>query len=153
MPGELKMNADPRTRSLSDTAAERGPNRPLFTKGGPPNYVQKGVAAAAEPFKGITTNGSVIPGLFGIKKTGVATDSIREAAEDFIGSLSPEQRDKTVFPIDTDQWRKWSNIHVTLMRHGTPLFEMSDLQRDRAFALLRESLSRRGFEEALDIMH
>jgi hypothetical protein len=39
------------------------------------------------------------------------------------------------------------------MRHGTPLFEMSDLQRDHAFALLRESLSGRGFEEALDIMH
>jgi hypothetical protein len=30
---------------------------------------------------------------------------------------------------------------------------MSDLQRDHAFALLRESLSQRGFEEALDIMH
>jgi hypothetical protein len=39
------------------------------------------------------------------------------------------------------------------MRHGTPLFEMSDAQRDCAFALLRESLSQRGFEEALDIMH
>jgi hypothetical protein len=147
------MSTDPRTRQLSETAAQRGPKRPLFTKGGPPNYVEKSLAAAAEPFKGITSAGNVIPGLFGIQKTGVSTRSIRQAAEDFLGSLSAEQRRKTVFPIDTDQWRKWSNIHPTLMRHGTPLFEMSDLQRDHAFALLRESLSGRGFEEAIDIMH
>ena len=147
------MSTDPRTRQLSETAAQRGPNRPLFTKGGPPNYVEKSLTAAAEPFKGITSDGKVIAGLFGIQKTGVSTALIRHAVEDFLGSLSAEQRRKTVFPIDTDQWRKWSNIHPTLMRHGTPLFEMSDLQRDHAFALLRESLSGRGFEEAIDIMH
>jgi hypothetical protein len=147
------MSTDRRTRGLSETAAQRGPNRPLFTKGGPPNYVEKSLAAAAEPFKGITTDGNIITGLFGIQKADVSTQSIREAAEDFLGSLSAEQRGKTLFPIDRDQWRKWSNIHPTLMRYGTPLFEMSDLQRDHAFAFLRESLSQRGFEEALDIMH
>jgi hypothetical protein len=147
------MSTDPRTRRLSETAAERGPNRPLFTRGGPPNYVEKSLTAAAEPFKGITSDGNVIPGLFGIQKTGVSTQTIRQAAEDFLGSLSAGQRAKTLFPVDTDQWRKWSNIHPTLMRHGTPLFEMNDAQRDCAFALLRESLSRQGFEEALDIMH
>jgi hypothetical protein len=146
-------DSDPRTRSLSETAAARGPHRPLFTKGGPPNYVEKSLAAAAEPFKGITTNGKVISGLFSIRKTGVSTRSIREAAEAFVGALTAEQRSKTLFPIDTDQWRQWSNIHPTLMRHGTALFEMTDHQRDRAFALLSESLSTEGFEEALDIMH
>lgn len=147
------MDTDSRTRSLSETAAARGPSRPLFTKGGPPNYVEKSLAAAAEPFKGITTDGKVVPGLFGIHKTGVSTELIREAAEAFLGSLTPEQRSKTLFPVDTDQWRKWSNIHPTLLRHGTPLFEMSDGQRNRAFTLMRESLSQQGFEEALDIMH
>lgn len=147
------MIADPRARSLSETCAQRGRNRPLHTRGGSPNYLEKSLAAAAEPFKGITTDGSVIPGLFIIQKTGVSTRSIREAAEAFLGSLAAEQRAKTLFPVDTDQWRKWSNIHPTLMRHGTPLFEMSDAQRDCAFALLRESLSNEGFEEALNIMH
>jgi hypothetical protein len=147
------MSTDPRTRSLSETCVQRGPNRPLFTKGGPPNYVEKSLAAAAEPFKGITSDGNAIPGLYGIQKTGVSTQSIREAAEAFLGSLNSEQRSKTLFPVDTDRWRKWSNIHPTLMRHGTPLFQMTDAQRDCAFALLRESLSQHGFEEALDIMH
>jgi hypothetical protein len=147
------MASDPRTRSICETCAQRGPNRPLHTRGGSPNYLEKSLAAAAEPFKGITTDGHVIPGLFRLQKTGVSTQSIREAAEAFLGSLTAEQRAKTLFPVDTDQWRKWSNIHPTLMRHGTPLFEMSDAQRDCAFALLRESLSYEGFEEALNVMH
>jgi hypothetical protein len=147
------MSIDPRTRSLSETCDARGPNRPLHTKGGGENYLEKSLAAAAEPFKGITNDGNVVPGLFGIQKTGVSTQSIREAAAAFLGSLTAEQRGKTLFPINTDQWRKWSNIHPTLMRHGTPLFEMSDVQRDHAFALMRESLSKEGFEEALNIMH
>jgi len=144
---------DPRTRSISETAAARGPNRPLFTRGGPPNYVENSLAAAAEPFKGITTDGIVIPGLFPIQKTGVSTHSIREAAEAFLDALNQEQRAKSLFPVDTIEWRKWSNIHPTLMRHGTALFEMSDAQRDRAFDLMRESLSIQGFETALDVMH
>jgi uncharacterized protein DUF3500 len=147
------MPSDPRTRALSETCSRRGPNRLLFTKGGPPNYVEKSLAAAATPFKGITNDGSVVADLFSLQKTGISTQSIRRAAEAFLASLSPEQRDRTLFPVDSDQWRKWSNIHPTLLRHGTPLFEMSDEQRDCAFALLRESLSQRGFKEALDIMH
>jgi hypothetical protein len=147
------MSRDPRTTALSETCAARGPNRPLHTKGGSPNYLEKSLAAAAEPFKGITSDGNLVPDLYGIRKTGVSTQSIREAAEAFLGSLTAEQRAKTLFPVDTAEWRKWSNIHPTLMRHGTPLFQMTDAQRDCAFALLRESLSQRGFEETLDIMH
>ena len=138
---------------LNQTAGVfRDPTRPLHTKGGSPSYLENSLAAAAEPFTGITTDGKVVPGLFSIEKTGVSTRPIKEAAEAFLASLKAEQRAKTVFPVDTPEWRKWSNIHPTLMRHGMPLFEMSDTQRDRAFALLRESLSAEGFQTARDVM-
>jgi len=130
----------------------RDPTRPLHTKGGASGYLENSLAAAAEPFKGITTDGKVMPGLFSIQQTGVSTRPIKEAAEAFLASLKPVQRAKTVFPVETPEWRKWSNIHPTLMRHGMPLFEMSDAQRDRAFALLRESLSAEGFQTARDVM-
>lgn len=130
----------------------RDPTRPLHTKGGSPGYLENSLAAAAEPFKGITTDGKIVPGLFSIERTGVSTRPINKAAEAFLESLNPEQRAKTVFPVDAPEWRKWSNIHPTLMRHGMPLFEMSDAQRDRAFALLRESLSAEGFQTARDVM-
>src|SRR5262245_58992260 len=134
------------------TASSAPPRRALRMGGGPAGYVENALKAVAEPFKGITANGTVVPGLFSIEETSVPTDSIRAAAEEFLASLNPEQRASTLFPVDTVEWRKWSNIHRTLMRHGIPLFEMTGRQRDRAFALLRESLSAQGFATARDIM-
>jgi hypothetical protein len=128
------------------------PKRPLRLGGGPAGYVENALKAAAEPFKGVTHDGIVMPGLFSIRKTGVPTDPIRQAAAEFLASLTPEQRAKTLFPVDTVEWRKWSNIHRTLMRHGTPFFEMTDGQRDRAFALLKETLSVQGFETARGVI-
>ncbi|HSF59586.1 MAG TPA: DUF3500 domain-containing protein [Candidatus Binatia bacterium] len=144
---------DAQSVNLSPAAAATPPpKRALRLGGGPAGYVDNALKAVAEPFKGITADGTVIPGLFPIQKTGVPTDSIRAAAEEFLAALNPEQRLETLFAVDTVEWRKWSNIHRTLMRHGMPLFEMTDIQRDRAFALLRESLSIQGFETARDVM-
>ena len=49
------------------------------------DYERKGLA---EPFKGITSNGTVESGLFGIHATGVSTVSVRNAAERFLASLT-----------------------------------------------------------------
>jgi Protein of unknown function (DUF3500) len=126
--------------------------RALRMGGGPAGYVENALKAVAEPFKGVTADGRVAPGLFPLQKTGVPTDSIREAAEEFLASLNPEQRAKTLFPVDAVEWRKWSNIHRTLMRHGTPFFEMTAIQCDRALAVLKQTLSAQGFETARDVM-
>ena len=134
------------------TASSARPKRALRIGGGPAGYVENALKAVAEPFTGITATGTVVPGLFPIQKTSVPTDSIRTAAEEFLASLNSEQRANTFFPVDTVEWRKWSNIHRTLMRHGIPFFEMTDAQRDRALALLKESLSTQGFATARDIM-
>jgi len=56
--------------------------------------------------------------------------------------------DEGPFPVDSDAWRRWSNIHVYLMRHGVSLEEMSPAQRHAALMLLRASLSQQGFETA-----
>jgi len=132
--------------------APRRNGRPLKYGGGPPNYLQNGLEAVAEPFTGNTTNGLVVPGLFPIGATGVSTQTIREAAEAYLGSLSAEQRARALFPVDANEWRMWSNIHRTIMRHGVPFCEMSDEQIERAFALLKESFSGQGFATARDIM-
>jgi len=133
-------------------ASPRRNGRSLKAGGGPPNYLQNALKAVAEPFKGNTTAGAVVPGLFPIKATGVSTQTIREAAEAYLGSLNTEQRARALFPVDAKEWRMWSNIHRTIMRHGIPLSEMSDRQIDRAFDLLKESFSDQGFATARDIM-
>jgi hypothetical protein len=105
----------------------------------------------AEPFKGITKDGQIVPGLFAIRSTGVSTGPVREAAAAFLASLSPEQRAKTTFPVDDDEWRKWMNPHFYI-RQGISLAEMSDTQRHAAMDLLRASLSAKGLQQSQDIM-
>src|SRR5215471_13206568 len=104
-------------------------------------YVETGEALIAEPFRGITAGGAVAPGLFPLKKTGLSTRQITDAARAFVDSLSEPQRERALFPLESDVWRRWSNIHPFLMRHGISLDEMSPAQRERALTLLCESLS------------
>lgn len=105
----------------------------------------------AEPFHGVTTNGEVVRGLFPIRSTGVSTEPVRQAAETFLAALTPEQREKTTFPVDDPEWRKWMNQHF-YVRQGVSFAEMTDAQRDTAFGLLRASLSARGLTLTRDIM-
>jgi len=111
-------------------------------------YEREGLAA---PFKGVTTNGEVVPGLFEISPTGVSTESVRNAAEKLIASLTAVQLARAMFPVDDVQWRKWMNQHF-YVRQGISFQEMTDAQRDLAFGLMRASLSARGFEVTRNVM-
>src|SRR5437879_4142023 len=75
------------------------------------NSVDAEKKGLAESYKGINTNGENEQGLFKIRSTGVSTDPVREAADKFLAALSTEQRAKTRFSIDDDEWRKWMNQH------------------------------------------
>ncbi len=112
------------------------------------NFERDGLA---EPFKGVTRDGSVVPGLFPIRSTGVSTEPVRRAAEAFLATLGEDLRDKTMFPIDDPEWRKWMNQHFYL-RQGVGFNEMNEAQREAAFALLRASLSAKGLRKTRDIM-
>jgi Protein of unknown function (DUF3500) len=105
----------------------------------------------AAPFKGITTNGAVIPNLFEIRSTGVPTEPVRTAAAAFLTSLSAAQRTKTVFPIEHEEWRKWANQHI-YFREGMSFENMTADQRQAAFAMLGASLSAKGLKLTRDIM-
>jgi len=112
------------------------------------DYESKGLA---DPFKGITANGAVEQGLFGIHSTGVSTEPVRTAAERFLASLTAEQRGRAMFPVDDPEWRKWMNQHF-YVRQGVKFLEMNDAQRNAAFGLLGASLSARGMKLTRDIM-
>jgi hypothetical protein len=110
-------------------------------------YENEGLA----PFKGITTNGDVLPGLFEIKPTGASTEPVRNAAERFIATLTPLQLSRTMYPVDDVEWRKWMNQHF-YARQGVCFAEMTPEQRDAAFGLMSTSLSAKGFELTRNIM-
>lgn len=105
----------------------------------------------AEPFKGITSNGEPVRGLFPVRTTGVSTGPVRVAAEQFLAALTEEQRRKSTFPVDDVEWRKWMNQSF-YVRAGVGFNEMSETQREAAFGLLRAALSAKGLKLSRDIM-
>jgi hypothetical protein len=130
-----------RSQQPAQTQAERFKQRSIEAE-------TKGLA---EPFKGITTSGTLQAGLYSIRSTGVSTEPARLAAVRFLEALKPDQRQKTKFPVDDVEWRKWMNQDFYI-RQGVGFNQMSDAQREAAFGLLRASLSAKGLRMSQDIM-
>jgi uncharacterized protein DUF3500 len=130
-----------------------------FTQGPPQDRAERArrmsvdaeTKGLAEPFKGITTNGQVVSGLFGVHSSGVSTDPVRKTADAFLAALTLEQRQKTMFALDDPEWRKWMNQSF-YVRQGVSFKEMSEAQREAAFGLMRASLSAKGLKLTRDIM-
>ena len=110
-----------------------------------------GVDPDGDPFRGVTTDGTVVGGLFAVRSTGVSTQPVMEAATQFLSSLSPEQRKGTSFPVDDSEWRRWNNVHRA-QRAGVSFAVMNEGQRQRAFRLLEAGLSAKGLEQTRNIM-
>jgi hypothetical protein len=111
-------------------------------------FEQEGLA---EPFKGVTTNGEIIPGLYSIGPTGFSTETIRQAATAFLDSLTPNQQRKTLFNVDDVKWRKWMNVHFYI-RDGLGFEDMNFSQREAAFRMMKTSLSAKGLKLCRNIM-
>lgn len=73
-------------------------------------------------------------------------DAMARAATALLSSLDATQRGKIQFTFDHEERFNWHFIPRT--RLGLPLKEMSEKQRDAAFALLRTGLSAQGFTKA-----
>jgi hypothetical protein len=116
------------------------------------DYLANAQASLAEPFTGITAGSAPVRGLFPIVPTGVSTQPIKDAAEAFVASLGVDEKRRAIFPLNDEAWRRWSNIHPHLMRHGVMLDALTPAQRERGLALLSACLSERGFTTVRDVM-
>lgn len=118
------------------------------------SFMMKNQAKALqESFKGVFTSKGKENNLFPITSTGVSTEEIIKAGEKFIGSLSEKQYKKTVFDVQNDEWRKWSNVDNGIFkREGISLKQMNKEQKKLAFNLMQFSLSAKGLQLSKDIM-
>jgi hypothetical protein len=139
-----------------EPVARLRPSTPALTPFTLPERLQQWFAAAqanlAEPFKGITTDGTPRTGLFAASEAGPSCRPLVDAAQTFLDSLNAEQTHKTCFPSDSDVWRAWNNMHPFIMRHGIGLYELTERQKDLALALVREPLSEGAFVTVRNIM-
>jgi hypothetical protein len=103
------------------------------------------------PFRGVTTDGQVVAGLFTVRRTGISTRPVMEAAVRFLESLSPEQRSATTFAVNDHEWRRWNNVHRAA-RSGVAFKDLNETQTARALELLKSALSAKGLEQAQNVM-
>jgi hypothetical protein len=156
------MNDDHTHPHSPETASQRPPLRrrlPMPAYQTPPKYsegMQRMLARAKdslrEDFKGITADGTVHPGLFPMRKTGVSVEPVLRAARDFLATLDARQQRQVSFDIGSELWRAWSNVHPFLMRHGLGLHQLAPAQRAAALALLESALSASGYDSARNVM-
>lgn len=104
-------------------------------------------------FTGITTDGTVVPGLFDLKPAAISTQALTEAALGFLAALTPEQVDDATFEMDAQEWRTWINVHMNHFRHGVMLENLDADGRAAGVALLQAVLSEHGFNTARSIMN
>jgi len=104
------------------------------------------------PYRGIVASAGITPGLFSINGSGPSTKAITDAARSYLESLTEAEKALATFDISSNAWRRWSNIHPFLMRHGVLLESLGETPRDRALELVATALSEAGYATARDIM-
>jgi hypothetical protein len=107
---------------------------------------------ARAPFTGITTDGTVMPDLFRLQPADAPTAAMVAAASALLGCLSPAQRARMVFPVDSSRWRDWQNTELYVEEYGLRLDEAGDSAREAVMQVLRASLSKHGFETSRAVM-
>jgi hypothetical protein len=103
-------------------------------------------------FKGLTASGKAAPNLLPLRATGVSTEPMLAAVTEFIASLDAGQRAAVSFPVHSEVWRHWSNIHRNVMRHGLCFAELTGRQRELAYAIMRAGLGARAYDTARNAM-
>ncbi|KAJ9613221.1 hypothetical protein H2200_003163 [Cladophialophora chaetospira] len=105
-----------------------------------------------EPFKGVTNDGMVRPGLFKVQDEGVPIDDIVAKTESLLSQLKPAQFARVSYHIDSAEWRTWSNPEFLLSDKGIRLDELEPAVRDRVLSVLQATLSPEGYEKAISAM-
>ncbi len=108
--------------------------------------------ALEDQFKGITADGAPVPDLFPLCSTGVSTQPLIDRVNDFLASLDDAQRQAVTFPVDSEVWRHWSNIHRNVMRHGLCLADLTERQRELVYRIMQTGLGAKAYETARNAM-
>ncbi|MBV9920799.1 MAG: DUF3500 domain-containing protein [Pseudonocardia sp.] len=110
------------------------------------------VKTAAQPFIGVTTDGTPLRGLSALEDQELDTSAITSAADAYLEVLDREQRQKATLPVDSREWQLWINAFLTFPEHGLLLDTLSAPQRDAVVGVITASLSATGLRDVRTAM-
>ena len=105
-----------------------------------------------EPYKGLTVDGTVMPGLFRLQPECAPSKSVIDATNALTTMLSAEQMEAMRFPADSPIWRDWQNTELYVETHGLRLDEYPMPVRQAAMRVVEASLSASGYRKSRDVM-
>ncbi len=109
-------------------------------------------ASLREPLRGISSDGTILSGLFPLGAPGAPTAALCDAASSLLAALDDAQRAKLLHPVDSVHWRRWLNVHPAVMRHGLLLDDLGPGPRRAVLDMLKAALGGRGYQQARDVM-
>ena len=132
-----------------DTSVLTGPPAPVLNTG---HELPAVVEHSTQPFVGVTTDGQPRAGLFELADERVDPAPIIAAATAFLATLSEGERANALFPVDSVNWRMWTNAYPGWEPHGLCLEWATERQRGAFVDLLRATLSPHGADLTRDVM-
>src|SRR6185503_20110018 len=82
-----------------------------------------------------------------------SASSMAGAANKFLASLTPEQRQQATFAIESEELTRWHYVPAQQFpRNGLAIRAMNETQRGLAHDLMKTGLSQRGYTQATTIM-
>ena len=82
-----------------------------------------------------------------------SASSMANAANKFLSSLTPEQRQQATFAVESEELTRWHYVPATQFpRNGLAIRAMNETQRGLAHELMKTGLSQRGYTQATTIM-
>ena len=142
----------PRVAGISERDAYSHADNALATRPRVQGLLAERRARIAEPFRGITTDGDVVPQLWSLADEAAPTAAMVAAARAVLNVATEAERGRLRFAIDAPQWRMWSNPELYFDCFGLRLDELGVALREAILAVLRVSLSPQGFDKARGAM-
>lgn len=106
----------------------------------------------AEPFKGITTDGTLRPAGRKLTANGAPREAMEKAAHALIDVMRPEIAEQVLFSSDAVEWRRWHNMPLQWERDGIGLEEMNEAERAAMHALIAASISTEGYKHVVELL-
>ncbi|GGK75807.1 DUF3500 domain-containing protein [Mangrovihabitans endophyticus] len=98
-----------------------------------------------QPFRGITTDGTVLEGRYALADEGFDVRAATAAARGLLDTMTEGETARARYPIDAGQWRDWYNPEWPMNDHGIRLDQVDARVRDAVAALMRACLSDDGY--------
>jgi hypothetical protein len=121
-----------------------------------PDFVQELLAdwerLYREPFRGVSTDGRPIDGLYPLPIDPTNDSAARLAAERVLERLSLTEREQASYWIDDREWRAWSNPEFVIHPVGVRLEDVGPTALAAVHELMRASLSVDGYAFVRELM-